>query len=174
MITDVMLFARPPEMVREPVDLRRLVETVLEEVGGTAAQQQTELEPALPDEPLTATGDREHLAAMLKALCVNALEALGHGGHVRVEGRRAGEDHADQVQLIVRDDGPGIPDDIREHLFDPFFSGREAGRGLGFGLSKSWRIATQHGGRIDVVSGPAGQGAVFTVTLPAGQADVEN
>jgi C4-dicarboxylate-specific signal transduction histidine kinase len=55
---------------------------------------------------------------------------------------------------------------VREHIFDPFFSGREAGRGLGFGLSKCWRIVTDHGGTV-VVGHPPGGGAEFIIRLPA-------
>jgi signal transduction histidine kinase len=69
------------------------------------------------------------------------------------------------VQIIVTDNGPGIPPEIRGKIFDPFFSGREAGRGLGFGLSKCWRIVGLHQGRIEVTS-QAGAGAQFTITLP--------
>jgi len=54
---------------------------------------------------------------------------------------------------------------VRRHLFDPFYSGREAGRGLGFGLSKAWRIVSEHGGRIDVDNAPQ-HGAVFRIWLP--------
>ena len=67
--------------------------------------------------------------------------------------------------LSVPDTGPGIPPEIRPHIFDPFFSGREAGRGLGLGLSKAWRIVELHGGTLAVDS-PAGGGAVFTIALP--------
>ena len=72
-----------------------------------------------------------------------------------------------QAAITVRDTGPGIPLGVREHIFDPFFSGREAGRGLGFGLSKCWRIVTEHGGSIHVESPPTG-GAIFTLKLPIG------
>jgi signal transduction histidine kinase len=68
--------------------------------------------------------------------------------------------------LTVRDTGPGIPPAIRPHIFDPFFSGREAGRGLGLGLSKAWRIVQLHGGSLTVDS-PASGGAVFVIVLPA-------
>ncbi len=70
------------------------------------------------------------------------------------------------VQISVADTGPGIATEVRQHLFDPFYSGREAGRGLGFGLSKCWRIVRLHGGQVDV-SCPDSGGAVFTITLPA-------
>src|SRR5262245_21289836 len=62
--------------------------------------------------------------------------------------------------LTVSDTGSGIPPHLRPHIFDPFFSGREAGRGLGLGLSKAWRIVNLHGGRIEVESPPDG-GARF-------------
>ncbi|HEY1065726.1 MAG TPA: HAMP domain-containing sensor histidine kinase, partial [Pirellulales bacterium] len=66
---------------------------------------------------------------------------------------------------VVRDDGPGLSARVRRHLFDPYFSGREAGRGLGFGLTKARRIVERHRGRIDVESPPGG-GAIFTLRLP--------
>ena len=69
--------------------------------------------------------------------------------------------------MIVRDTGPGIPAHVRPHIFDPFFSGREAGRGLGLGLSKAWRIVTSHGGTLSVESPETG-GAVFTIELSPG------
>jgi signal transduction histidine kinase len=69
------------------------------------------------------------------------------------------------ITLTVTDTGPGIPPEIRPHIFDPFFCGREAGRGLGLGLSKAWRIVELHGGQIQVES-EAGRGARFTIALP--------
>ena len=69
------------------------------------------------------------------------------------------------VEISVRDDGPGIPDEVRRHIFDPFYSGRAAGRGLGFGLPKCWRIVTNHEGRIEVDS-QLGRGTSFRITLP--------
>jgi C4-dicarboxylate-specific signal transduction histidine kinase len=71
------------------------------------------------------------------------------------------------VAIVIRDTGPGIPPEVRRHIFDPYFSGREAGRGLGLGLSKCWRIVDLHGGRIDVANGASG-GAEFRLVLPRG------
>ena len=70
--------------------------------------------------------------------------------------------------IRVTDDGPGITPEERRHIFDPFYSARQAGRGLGLGLSKCWRIVTNHGGRIEVESRP-GQGTTFVITLPGHQ-----
>ena len=115
---------------------------------------------------LVESADKTQIAVALRSLCTNALEALVTGG--RIELTLAQPAHADEnVRITVSDNGPGIPPEIRPHIFDPYFSGREAGRGLGLGLSKCWRIVTLHRGRVDVDS-PGGRGAVFTVMLPFG------
>jgi C4-dicarboxylate-specific signal transduction histidine kinase len=99
-------------------------------------------------------------------LCLNSLEAIGNGGRIEVAASLVAE--AAAVVLTVRDNGPGIPPATREHVFDPFYSGREAGRGLGFGLSKAWRIITEHGGRLSAAPSTH-RGAEFTVELPLKQ-----
>jgi signal transduction histidine kinase len=75
-----------------------------------------------------------------------------------------------EVRILIRDDGPGLKPEERRHIFDPFYSARQAGRGLGMGLSKAWRIVTNHGGRIEVDSVP-GQGATFTIILDVARPD---
>jgi hypothetical protein len=109
-------------------------------------------------------GDATQLAVALKALLRNAFEALGEEGTIQVAayGQQA------EIAISVTDNGPGIPPQVREHIFDPFYSGREAGRGLGFGLPKCWRIAELHGGSV-VVASESGGGATFTLLLPRDQ-----
>jgi len=99
-------------------------------------------------------------------MCLNAIEALGGGGRVEVRIGWSGEGAARAAEIVVFDNGPGIAPHQLEHIFDPFYSGREAGRGLGFGLSKSWRIIKNHGGKIEVESEP-GRGSSFKILLPA-------
>jgi hypothetical protein len=107
----------------------------------------------------------------LRALVTNAFEAIGEGGRVTVSLRRtaatlgAARGSTAAAEIVVADNGPGIPPENRSRLFDPFYSGREAGRGLGLGLSKCWQIVAAHGGRIDVAS-EVGAGATFTLALP--------
>ena len=141
MIADLMLFARPPKLRPQPIDLLALIDTVVGELAAEAAAQGTALEHRRPPAAVFALADEVQLAVVLRALCVNALEALGRGGQVWLAARTSARGGvAQSADVVVSDTGPGIRAEIRRHLFDPFFSGREAGRGLGFGLSKCWRI----------------------------------
>jgi C4-dicarboxylate-specific signal transduction histidine kinase len=101
----------------------------------------------------------------VQAVGQNALEAVDEGGHVHILVRRSEPADEEWGEISIRDDGPGIPADVREHLFDPFFSGREAGRGLGFGLCKCWRIVNEHGGQV-TIQRPAEGGAEISIQLP--------
>ena len=177
MIADMMLFARPPRPKFEQVDLSELLVRLVQELTPRAHDQNTQLTFAAPDAPVVVSADRTQIAVTVRALCTNALEALVTGGQVELAlcsrpAARALPAQAslsdEAVQIAVSDNGPGISPEARRHIFDPFYSGREAGRGLGFGLSKCWRIVEMHAGTIDVES-RAGCGAVFTVTLPVHQ-----
>ncbi len=175
MIADLMLFARPPEPRFEQCDVSRLLDELVAELQPQAAERQTALQYQTADGPRVIRADPVQLKVALRALCENSLQALGRGGHIELSLRNAlrtvgGENAPDTrsveaVQIVVRDDGPGIPPEIRGHIFDPFYSGRPAGRGLGLGLSKCWRIVTAHGGSIELTS-QVGLGTEFVVTLP--------
>lgn len=161
MIADMRLFARPPLPEPETLDLVALVDGLVVDLAPQAAERAISLTRSGDEAPVEVEADRAQLEVALRALCKNSLEAIGHNGRVEIALERA----AGLVRIRVADDGAGIRPEHRRHLFDPFYSARQAGRGLGFGLSKCWRIVTNHGGRIDVESEP-GQGAVFTITLP--------
>jgi len=171
LIADLMLFARPPALRIAPLDLVPLLDQVLGELAADAQAQKTTLARLPTASPVTILADAGHLAAAVRSLCVNSLEALRMGGRIEVSVHTTpapAEDSAggEWVEIAVTDTGPGIPPEVRRHLFDPYFSGREAGRGLGLGLSKCWTIVAQHGGRIDVDSGPQ-SGATFRIRLPS-------
>jgi signal transduction histidine kinase len=177
MIADLMLFARPPQPHPAKVDVRWLFDNVVREMKPVADRQETVLSTQhvihkaatggradSSGETTEITADPVQLMVALKAIVQNSLEALGSGGHVELELRASPA----CVEILVRDDGPGIPVEVRPHVFDPFFSARQAGRGLGLGLAKAWRIVTNHGGRITVES-PPGPGTVICITLPIRQ-----
>ena len=166
MIADMMLFARPPVPALESFDLATFIEEALGDLRERAAQQRTEFSVECAQGPLQIEADRAQVAVAVRALCVNALEALARGGSLRVSvgAAEAILCGSPAVEIAVTDTGPGVPADVRPRIFDPFFSGREAGRGLGMGLCKAWTIARAHGGRLEVDSTVGA--TTFTLSLP--------
>jgi len=167
MIADLMLFARPPEPVFDQVELISLVDRLIDAMQPQMAEHAVAIRRTGHREPLVIDADATQLNVALGALCRNAMEAIGHDGQIEIT-----LDETDQVAIVrVRDNGPGLSEAARRHLFDPFYSERQAGRGLGMGLPKCWRIVvTNHGGSIDVASQPGGE-TIFTITLPKRQGD---
>jgi signal transduction histidine kinase len=161
MIADLMLYARPPKMSPEPLELDAVLIKTIDEIQPLAAERQIELVRVGDASSASVVADSNQLAVAIAAIVKNAIEVLGMGGRVEIEL----EHRDDFAEVHVRDNGPGIEPAVLPHMFDPFYSGREAGRGLGFGLSKAWRIVTRHGGTI-IVDSQAGRGATFTVRLP--------
>jgi C4-dicarboxylate-specific signal transduction histidine kinase len=163
MISDLMLFARPPRLDRTQVDVSQIIHTVERELAPECRRRDVDLRVTSTQPLPRPLADAVQLAVAIKALCTNALEAIGRQGCIHVRAHAAPDDRA--IRIDVSDDGPGVAPAVRPHVFDPFFSGREAGRGLGFGLSKCWRIVTEHGGRLEVHDN-GGVGARFCIHLP--------
>ncbi|MBP7127629.1 response regulator [Myxococcota bacterium] len=112
------------------------------------------------DEPMLCYP--ELLGQVVMNLAGNALDALGSsGGNLWISTERSG----DQVRIRVRDDGPGIPPEVRERIFTPFFTTKPPGSGTGLGLSISREIMALHRGTLDL-SPAAGRGTEFVATLP--------
>jgi signal transduction histidine kinase len=108
-------------------------------------------------------GDAGALQQVALNLLANAREALPGGGTVVIETRQAAGEPG-RLQWLVADDGPGIPPDVGQRVFDRFFTTKAGGAGLG--LSVSAGVIQDHGGTLEVRSEP-GRGATFIVTLPA-------
>ncbi len=153
-------FARPPKPRFSAVDVRAAVLTVAEHHRLDAEGKGVSLVVEPMPEPLAAWADAGHLAQVVSQLVRNGVEAAPPGGEVRLSARHAGG----AAVVECRDDGPGPPDSHLPHLFDPFFSGREAGRGRGLGLSVAWQLARQNGGSVEY-AGREGGHTVFRVTL---------
>jgi signal transduction histidine kinase len=170
MIADMMLFARPPQPELKHIELIALIDGVVANLMPLCEGQNTAMHRTGEPGPIFIEADASQLNVAIHAMCRNAIEALQSGGHIKIvveadavldaaEGR--------EVRIRIHDDGPGLKPDEREHIFDPFYSARQAGRGLGLGLSKAWRIVGSHGGRIDVES-QFGHGTTFTIVLNDG------
>ena len=153
-------FARLPSPARRPEELNALLRDVLAFTGGELASTHVVLEERYDDAVGTLALDEAQIRQAVLNLVRNAIEAMPGGGRLTVSTRRDG----DQVRIAVEDTGSGVPDDVRERIFDPFFSTKASGTGLGLPLVLE--IAQAHGGTV-VCEPVAGAGTRFVLTLAA-------
>jgi signal transduction histidine kinase len=161
-LRDLMQFARPTPPRRETVHLPGLVREVADSLRDLAAERHVRLVCPDPEATPSLCADPAHLRTALTCLVRNAIEAAPAEGWA---GIRVDASAPQQVDVVVEDNGPGLPALLREHLFDPFYSGREAGRGRGLGLSTAWRLVQVHGGDLRFVNLPDGP-TRFVMSLP--------
>ncbi|MBI2503031.1 MAG: PAS domain S-box protein [Candidatus Latescibacteria bacterium] len=163
----LLQFVRRQQASTQPLSLNLLVQEVLELVRQQFELDHVQLSSALaPDLPLVPAHPGQ-LQQLLLALLQNSREAIkksGDAGAIKVGTRRQGH----QVQLVVEDDGPGIPEGLRERIFEPFFTTKEVGAaaGAGMGLSLCYAIAREHSGHL--WAEPRTAGACLVLELPAG------
>lgn len=152
---------RPPN--REAVDVGKIVQRVSDYFRARVPSlaHAVTIETYIHEGPLIAQGDPVLIEWVLEALIKNSIDALaGNGGRVRIGVKRTPE----AIQLMVADDGPGIPRDLRKRIFEPGFSTKQHGWGLGLALTR--RIVEEsHGGKLTLL--PTERGAVFQIILPA-------
>ncbi|MCK6526181.1 PAS domain S-box protein [Myxococcota bacterium] len=163
-IESLSAFARPREPRREPIDVNRIVRDTLVLVQVRASGRSVRFAPSLdPDLPFTL-GDGEQIGQILLNVCINALQALE--GRADAELRVATRPGAGEtIEVVIEDNGPGIPAEVLDRVFDPFFTTKDVGKGSGLGLSVSYAIARAHGGELLAGNAPSG-GARFVLSLP--------
>jgi signal transduction histidine kinase len=161
-LSELMQFARPARPQRQIIDFRNLVREVTLSLSDLAIERQVQIVCPEPTHAITLYADPRQIRTALECLLRNAIEAAPAGGWASL---RVESSPADCIELIVEDSGTGPAPAQRDHLFDPFFSGRQAGRGRGLGLPTAWRLAREHGGDVrfdDHTAGPTR----FVLSLP--------
>ncbi len=161
-VQDLRSFSRLGEAARKPADLHDGLDTTLRLLEPRWRDRIT-VHRDYGDLPLVEC-DPGQLNQVFMNVLANACDAVQAGGNVWIATRVDGE----MAEVTIRDDGPGIPDEVRAHIFDPFFTTKDVGGGTGLGLAISHQVVTAHGGRIDVDSTP-GAGATVTIRVPLGQ-----
>lgn len=169
MIGGLMLFARPPKPRPEATDVGGIVAAVIEATRPQAVARTVRLEYCPLPSPVAVFVDRVQVEEAVRVVVVNALEAVAVGGRVVIEVARRAPPDGGWCEINVADDGRGMSVDAARRAFDPFFSGREAGRGAGLGLSKAWRLVELNGGRVLLDSRP-GRGTRVSIQLPEASA----
>jgi two-component system nitrogen regulation sensor histidine kinase GlnL len=172
-VLEVLDFVRPIRLQVERTSLNDVVRDAISMAESHVPRGDVRVEVVLPQDLAPIQGDPHQLRQLFTNLFTNAFEAMTGKGHVRLVAQqlRAEEEPttgADShtvpmVQVEVADNGPGVPADVMDRIFSPFFTTKPQGSGLGLAIVR--KIVDAHDGRIDV-SAPAEGGARFRVTLP--------
>jgi two-component system sensor histidine kinase HydH len=153
-------FAKPASPHLEKSEVTSLFEETLQLLRPQIKKLQISVEKDFRSLPFI-TIDNEQIKQVIFNLLMNAIQAMPGGGQLRLRGEVSKD--GQWIQLSIQDSGVGIPPEDMDKLFDPFFSTKEGGMGLG--LSIAHRIIDQHHGKIEVESSP-GEGTLFTISLP--------
>ncbi len=164
LVQRLVQFARQGGDVRRRIDVGQLARDTMAVAGfagrkGNSAVTELTLAPATCWVP----ADAAELEQALTALVINACQAAPLGGHVHIEVMPASDGG---VLLRVDDDGPGVPVELRDRVFEPFFSTKPEGEGTGLGLWVAWGVIERLGGNVRALGSPLG-GARFEVWLPS-------
>jgi two-component system, NtrC family, sensor kinase len=159
--SSLLSFSSPREMDRRELDLNDVVRDVLRLIRYELSRHAIRLHESYGDLPLIQ-GDSNKLKQVFINLIMNAVQAMSGGGDISI---CTGMVNGEEVEVMFRDSGPGIPPETREQIFVPFFSTKKEGEGTGLGLYICRNIVAEHEGRL-LVESEVGQGAVFRVVLP--------
>ena len=170
-VRNLLTFARKGSAERVPVDLNDVIRRTLSLTAYDLKLQdiavERELSGALPD----VFGDRHGLQQVVLNLVTNAAHAVAENPRERRREITVSTWFDGLVHLRVADTGPGIPDEIVQSVFTPFFTTKEPGKGTGLGLSITYSIVESHGGQITLEPRTSRGGAAFRVDLPPAPAD---
>ena len=150
-----------------PIDLNQLLQSIVALVRHDLQQNGIELERSLAEEPVVVLGDKVQLQQVVLNLVMNAIEAM-HGRERRVLRMRCARTTADSIRVAVEDTGGGIADDHLERIFDPLFTTKQHGMGMGLAICRS--IIEKQNGRIWAARSPEG-GSIFCFELPVAARD---
>jgi signal transduction histidine kinase len=163
MLVEILVFTRRATICYTDCSLEAVVAESLAVVSGIMEEKQIHLKKRLPPEPLQILGDFQQLKQVCINLFTNACDAMNPGGTLFVSVTSTLQDGRDAVSIKVRDTGGGIPQEILPNIFNPFYTTKEGGTGLGLPIVH--RIVTNHGGNIQA-GNRSNIGAEFRIVLP--------
>ncbi len=166
-IGQLLEFARPSQLSTAPVRVADLVRHSLRLIEGDARSRGVELESVIPDDLPEINVDADRMSQVLLNLYLNAIQAMADGGTMTVAVSR--NEAKKSTVISIGDDGPGIPAQDRERIFDPYFTTKADGTGLGLAIVH--KIVEAHGGEIDIESDPGRGTKVSVVLMDRGRED---
>ncbi len=159
LITELLNCARPPELNIRPYDMHEDIESVLDSLRSKLATQQIQVKKRFKSTLSIINVDKEQINRVFSNVMINGIEAMPKGGTMTISTDFEGGFFV----VKVKDTGQGIPEEDIIRIFDPFFSTKASG--IGLGLSMTYGIVVSHGGTISVES-VRKKGTVFTISLP--------
>ena len=163
-LKDFLLIARPALGAREELDIREMIRDITESLRYVADWHELlDVVMVLTDDPLYIRANKTEIRQILWNLMLNAVQAMPEGGILKVEARPARVEQRDGVEISIDDTGCGIEEQDFSKIFNPFYTTRDTGTGLGLAVVN--RILDAYGGKIHMQSEP-GKGSVFTIWLP--------
>ena len=162
-VTDLLQFARSRESLKSLASLNTMINEVVQMLSHEFKNRQISLESQLDQNLPLLTLDVNKMKQVFVNLLLNALQAVDKDGTIRISTAFLREQH--QAEIVFEDDGHGIPPEIQNKIFDPFFSTKETGDGTGLGLSVSYGIIQEQGGEITMTS-ERETGTRFIIRLP--------
>lgn len=156
-------FGRPANIQFRKIDLQEILAQVLDLVRPQAEEQGVKISAHLGTEPAEAEAEPERLKSCFSNIVINAIQAMPGGGRLDVSVERG----AGTYHLRFEDTGPGIPEEALDRVFEPYYSTKDTGTGLGLAVTK--KIVDEHGGHIRV-SSVVGRGTTFLIDLPVRRA----
>jgi two-component system, NtrC family, sensor kinase len=162
LVNNLLTFSHRSPIHMESTDLNTIIRRAIKLIQHRTDMQGVQVQVSTEAELPAVYCDGSQIEQVLLALIMNALDAMPHGGNLWVSSRLL---PASEVELVVRDDGMGIPPELLPKIFEPFTTTKEVGKGVGLGCAISKGIVERHGGRIDLKS-DLGVGTTFRVYLP--------
>jgi len=159
MTVERMLDFYRPSVEFKPVNILDLLEHVLNLLGAQLRSRNIFVTTAWPAKLPSVQAIRNQVEQVFINLVLNAFDMMPEGGELWIDIAQKRK----MIQITFQDSGPGVPEEMRETIFEPFISTKN---GTGLGLSVSYDIITAHGGRLDLLPSKDGQGATFRVMLP--------
>jgi PAS domain S-box-containing protein len=162
-LDNFMKFARPGSVRLHEVNVRDLIGHIATLLGYEAQERRISLETSIAEGLPAVLGDETQISQVLVNVVVNAFQAMPEGGTCRIAAAEQQAEGRPWVEITVQDTGVGITRDRLERVFEPFYTTKAGGSGLG--LAVAYRIVEDHGGRLHVGSAP-GSGATVVIRLP--------
>lgn len=163
-VKDLLIFSRSPSVEFRPIRIELVIKEAVMALEADLKKSNCSVETIIQEDIPELLGDYDRLEQVFKNLISNAIDAMPEGGKIFI-GARISSGRNGFIEVSVKDEGTGIPDEIMHRIFDPFFTTKKLGKGTGLGLSICYGIIRNHGGDITVQS-TINKGSIFTVYLP--------